>query len=67
MACKSAPIAILDYFFNMLEKEDLIIRCACVDEDGALTKSSEFATFLTTWNVTMETTGGYASCLKGKN
>jgi len=65
-ASKSAPISILEYFFNMLEKEDVVIKCVHVDEDGALAKSSEFTTFLTTHNITMETTGGHASFLNGK-
>jgi hypothetical protein len=65
-ASKSAPISILEYFFNMLEKEDVVIKCVRVDEDGALAKSSEFTTFLTNCNITMETTGGHASFLNGK-
>jgi hypothetical protein len=65
-ASKGAPIDILDYFFCLLEKENVVICSVRVDEDGALANSSDFTSFLTRHHITMETTGGYASFLNGK-
>lgn len=65
-ASKRIPLKILDYFFNMLDKEGISVLGVQVDEDGALANNSEFSDFLIDHSVTSESTGGYASFLNGK-
>jgi hypothetical protein len=45
-ASKRIPLKILDYFFNMLDKEGISVLGVQVDEDGALANNSEFSDFL---------------------
>jgi hypothetical protein len=65
-ASKRVPLRILDYFFNIMEKDGIIIKSVRVDEDGALANNTEFCHFLFTRSKTLESTGGYASFLNGK-
>jgi hypothetical protein len=65
-ANKRPPLAILDFFFTVLEKHNIPVCNVRVDEDGALANSSEFTDFLVQKKIAMETTGGYASFLNGK-
>jgi len=65
-ANKRPPLAILDYFFSILDKHTITICNVRVDEDGALANSSESTDFLVQRKVTMETTRGHASFLNGK-
>ena len=46
------------------DKKSAFIR---VDEDGALTRSSEFMNTCHNMNIMVQTTGGYASSLNGKH
>ncbi len=64
-ATKCAPLEILDYFLYILLKENMQIHTVCVDEDGALARSSEFTHFLLTCHLTLDTTGGYNSWFNG--
>jgi hypothetical protein len=59
-ASKHPPIDILQYFFAMLHKENIVIQAVRVDEDGVLANSTEFTDFLIQENINMETTGGFA-------
>lgn len=55
-ANKRPPLAILDYFFAILEKHNIPVCNVRVDEDGALANSSEFTDFLVQKKIAMETT-----------
>jgi hypothetical protein len=48
MASKRIPLSILDYFFNIMEKDGIIIKSVWVDEDGALANNTKFSDFLFT-------------------
>jgi hypothetical protein len=50
----------------MLHREGDTILSICVDEDGALANSADFAEFLIKHSILLETTGGHASFLNGK-
>jgi hypothetical protein len=65
-ASKRVPLHILDYFFNIMAKDGIIIKGVRVDEDGALANNSKFSGFLLDRSITLESTGGYASFLNGK-
>jgi hypothetical protein len=65
-ASKRPPLSILSYFLALLQKEGSTPVTIRVDEDGALSESAEFTSFLVQNHLTMETTGGYASWLNGK-
>lgn len=65
-ASKCPPIHILSYFLAILKKKGVQTIAIWVDEDGAFARSSEFTSFLIHHNVTMETTGCYASWLIGR-
>jgi hypothetical protein len=64
---KRPPISIFRWFISVIRamgKTPLYIR---VDEGGELAKSSDFCRTVTGLNLILETTGGYASNLNGKN
>jgi hypothetical protein len=65
-ASKQAPMRIIEYLFDILHKEQCIIKTIRVDEDGFLAQSSEFINYLITRRITLDTTGGYNSFLNGK-
>ena len=64
---KRPPIDIMRYFLHQLKmsnKSTQFIRC---DEGGEVTRSDDFCKMLLTeFNITVETTGGYASWINGK-
>ena len=64
---KRPPLDILSYFISILKKENRSIRYIRVDEDKALANSTAFCKLLLQHNITLQTTGGYASSLNGKS
>ncbi len=62
---KRAPLITVQYFFNIIQKENKTPKTIRVDEDGALARNFEFTKLLLQNNLTMDTTGGYASFLNG--
>ena len=65
-ASKLPPLFIVEYFLAQLKKENVSVTCIRIDEDGALARSTEFSSFIVSQNITLDTTGGYASWLNGK-
>jgi hypothetical protein len=64
---KKPPIHILKWFFANLRREPRALANIRVDEDGALSWSAAFATYLRDdEQLNLQTTGGYASFLNGK-
>jgi len=55
----------VQYFFKIIQKENKTPKTIRVDEDGALARNFEFTKILLQNNLTMDTTGGYASLLNG--
>jgi len=51
----------LQYFFQILQREQKTPKTIRVDEDGALARNYEFTKLLIQQNLNMDTTGGYAS------
>ena len=64
---KRPPLDILTFFISILKKENRYIRYVRVDEDGALANSTEFCKLIMFHQITLQTTGGYASSLNGKS
>jgi hypothetical protein len=66
-ARKKPPVHILRWFFANLGREKHILANIRVGEDGALARSSAFATFIQDEeHLNINTTGGYASFFNGK-
>ena len=61
------PIAILKWLVLNLRRQGIEIIELRVDEDGSLANSTEFMTMCRDdLNLTVQTTGGYASTINGK-
>jgi hypothetical protein len=58
---KRVPLTTLQYFFQILQREQKTPKTIRVDEDGALARNYEFTKLLIQQNLNMDTTGGYAS------
>jgi len=64
---KRPPLDILSFFISIMKKENRTIRYIRVDEDKALANCTAFCKLLLLHNITLQTTGGYASSLNGKS
>jgi len=64
---KRPPLDILSFFISIMKKENKSIRYIRVDEDKALANCTAFCKLLLLHNITLRTTGGYASSLNGKS
>jgi hypothetical protein len=63
---KKLPIHILHWFIANLRREKRLLTNICVNEDGALARSTVFTTFIhDEAKLNQETTNGYASFLNG--
>ncbi len=65
-ASKRAPMHIIVYFLNIMQREGCTVKTIRVDEDGSLARNTTFTSYLLEHNITMDTTGGYSSFLNGK-
>jgi hypothetical protein len=65
-ASKTPPMHIIQYFFDVLDREQCSPKTIRVDEDGALARSTDFTDYLIHHRITLDTTGGYSSFLNGK-
>ena len=63
---KITPICILKFLFTTLGNQDDKFAFIRVDENGALTRSSEFINTCHTMNIMVQTVGWGASSLNGK-
>jgi len=64
---KRPPLDILSFFISIMKKENRSIRYVRVDEDKSLANCTAFCKLLLLHNITLQTTGGYASSLNGKS
>jgi hypothetical protein len=63
---KHAPIDLCYYFFNQMQRLGYPCIRARTDEDGALINNTEFCAMMYKYlGMTMESTGGYESSIKG--
>jgi hypothetical protein len=65
-ASKTPPMQIIQYFFDILAREECSPKIIRVDEDGALARSTDFTDYLIKLRITLDATGGYSSFLNGK-
>ena len=64
---KTPPIPTLRHLLTHLRKNNIVVQRVRTDEGGELEHSSEFCRLLhNEFNITLETTGSYASWLNGK-
>ena len=63
---KRPPLEIIKCFVTTLRNQDKKVAFILVDEDGALTRSSEFINTCHNMNIIVQTTSGDASSLNGK-
>ena len=64
---KRPPLDILKFLVTTLRNQDNKVAFIRVDEDGALSRSSEFMRRFHNMNIIVQTTGGYAYSLNGKS
>ena len=64
---KRPPLDILKFLVTTLRNKDKKVAFIRVDEDGALSRSSEFMKTCHNMNIIVQTTGGDASSLNGKS
>ena len=64
---KRSPLDILKLVVTTSRNQDKKFALIRVDEDGALARSSEFMRTCHNMNIIVQTTGGDASSLNGKN
>ena len=64
---KRAPVDIIKWHILALQRQGFIVNAVRFDEGGELARSFEVNKLLISLNVIMETTGGYASHLNGKD
>ena len=64
---KRPPLDILKFIVTILRNQDKKVAFIKVDEDGALSISSEFVKTCHIVNIIAQTTGGYASSIYGKS
>ena len=64
---KHPPFDILKFLVTTLRNQDKKVAFIIVDEDGALTRSSEFMRTFHNMNIIVQTTGGDAYSLNGKS
>ena len=64
---KRPPFDILKFLVTTLKNQDKNVAFIKVDEDVSLARSSEFMKTCYNMNITVQTTGVYASSLNGKS
>ena len=64
---KRSPLDILKYLVTILRNQNKKVEFIRVDEDGALTISSEFMMTFHNMNIMVQTTAGYTSSINGKS
>ena len=64
---KRPPLEILKFLVTTLRNQDEKVAFIRVDEDGALSRSSEFMKTCHNMNIIVQTAGAYASYINGKS
>ena len=64
---KRPPLDILKFIVSTLRNQDKKVAFVQVDEYGELSRYSELTKTCNKMNITVQTTGGYASSINGKN